>query len=109
MLYISEQLGLIGNSEESIKMLLSKSKFRELQKKAGVYTLESDIISTLEELFKAINIMKLPVIVKPTESSGTRGTQRIDELNEKVIRDSFEMCSEFLRNNLVSVEECVEM
>ena len=34
---VSTELGLIGNSPESIEILLSKNKFRELQKKAGVF------------------------------------------------------------------------
>ena len=107
--YISQQLGLVGNSEESIDTLLSKNSFRKLQRKAGVYAPECSIVSTAEELLNVIKTMKLPVIVKPTESSGTRGTKRIDNFDEQSIREAFDVCSDFSRNHLVSVEEYVEM
>ena len=50
--YLSEQLGLPGNSMESIEVLLSKHKFRDLQRKAGVYAPGHYVVETLEELFR---------------------------------------------------------
>ncbi len=107
--YISQHLGLVGNSVESVENLLSKNKFRKLQKKAGVYAPECSIVSSVEELLEAVRNMKLPVIIKPTESSGSRGTKRIDEFDEAALCEAFKVCCEFSRNNLVSVEEYVEM
>ena len=107
--YISQYLGLVGNNVESVEKLLSKNKFRKLQKDAGVYAPAHSIVSSFEELLEAVKSMKLPIIVKPTESSGTRGTKKIDVFDEMKLCEAFMTCCEFSRNNLVSVEEYVEM
>ena len=53
--YISRQLGLVGNSEASVAILLSKNKFRKLQKDAGVFAPEHCIVASENELLKSIN------------------------------------------------------
>ncbi len=57
---ISSELGLVGNPEDSIAILSSKTRFRELQERAGLFAPKKDVIGE--------------VIVKPDMSSGTRGT-----------------------------------
>lgn len=108
--YISQELGLPGNSIESIETLLSKEKFRKLQGSIdGIYSPEHFIIASLDELFEKLEVMNYPVIIKPTECSGTRGTTRIDSFDHSLITETYSMCKEFSRNNLVSIEEYVEM
>lgn len=107
--YLSEQLGLPGNSMESIEVLLSKHKFRDLQRKVGVYAPEHHVVSSLEELFRKAKGMQYPIIIKPTESSGTRGTTKLSSFDETNIRLAYETCREFSRNNKVTAEEYVEM
>lgn len=107
--YLSENLGLPGNSMESIDTLLSKQKFRDLQRRVGVYSPEHFVTSSLDELLHKIKNMRYPVIIKPTQSSGTRGTTKILSYNESIIRSAYEVCHEFSRNDQVTVEEYVEM
>ena len=107
--FISQQFGLPGNSEESVCMLSSKNAFRKLQRKAGVYSPECGLASTFEELLGIVKNMKFPIIIKPAESSGTRGTSRIDKYDELIIHSAFDVCRDFSLNRLVSVEEYVEM
>lgn len=107
--YVSQMLELPGNSVESVETLLSKDKFRTLQKKAGVYSPEHFMVSSFEELLEKAARMKYPLIVKPAECSGTRGTTKMLEYDEKNLRLSYEICRKFSRNQLVTVEEYVEM
>lgn len=107
--YVAETLGLPGNSVESIETLLSKTRFRELQRKAGVYAPTHYVASAEGELLKKARDMQYPIILKPVESSGTRGTTRLDEYDEQLIVDAFRLCKEFSRNDLVAAEEYVEM
>ena len=54
--------------------------------------------------------MTFPIIIKPCESSGTRGTTRVDSKEDKESqRKAFEECQHFSVNDRVSVEEFVEM
>lgn len=107
--YVAETLGLPGNSVECVEKLLSKTKFRELQKNAGVYAPAHYVVSSEVELFEKIKKLQYPIIIKPIESSGTRGTTRVDEYDETIICEAYNICKEFSRNNLVAVEEYVQM
>ncbi len=108
--YISQQLGLVGNSEESVETLLSKDKFRSLQQSIeGVYAPKHYIVSDKEELLDKISLMEYPIIIKPAECSGSRGTTKIDRYDYDLISKTYDICREFSRNGCVTTEEYVEM
>lgn len=107
--YVASELGLPGNSVESIEMLLSKTKFRDLQLKVGVYAPKHFIVDSVERAIENAKEMTFPIIIKPTQCSGTRGTTRLNCYDKKKITDSFDLCKSFSRNDLVSLEEYVEM
>ena len=107
--FIAEKLGLPGNSMKSVETLLSKRKFRDLQKEAGVFVPKYYVASSLQELLERAEKMKYPIIIKPTESSGTRGTTKLVSFHESDIRKAYETCKKFSRNDLVTIEEYVEM
>lgn len=107
--YVASKLGLPGNSIECVETLLSKSKFRDLQFKVGAYAPKHVIVSSFEEAIKSTMEMKFPIIIKPTQCSGTRGTARLDSFDETSIKKNYEICKNFSRNNMVTIEEFVEM
>ena len=89
--YIATDLGLVGNPEEAIAVLSTKSRFRELQERAGLFAP------------KVGNELSFPVIIKPDMSSGTRGTAVVH--NKAEIKDAIETCSSLSRNGKAIVEE----
>lgn len=108
--YVAEKLGLPGNSVRGIEQLVSKTEFRQLQRDAGVYAPRNFECSTWEEFQKQIDGLTFPIIIKPCESSGTRGTTRVDSKEDTDSqRKAFEECLHFSVNDRVSVEEFVEM
>ncbi len=107
--YVATEMNLPGNTVESIEILLSKSKFRDLQFKIGAYAPKHAIVASLEEAIERIKEMTFPVIIKPTQCSGTRGTTKLNHFNEIDISNSFEICKNFSRNNTVTIEEFIEM
>lgn len=108
--YVAEKLGLPGNSLRGIEQLVSKAEFRNLQRAAGLYAPQNFECSSWEELWKGLDSLIFPIIIKPSESSGTRGTSRIDDRNDLMaIKRAFEECMHFSVNNMVSAEEFVEM
>ncbi len=106
---VSQLLHLPGNTVESIETLISKSKFRDLQNKVGVFAPEHYEVETVEELLDKAQHIHYPVIVKPAESCGTQGTTRLDTYDETLLRNAYEICREFSRNNLVTLEQYVPM
>jgi biotin carboxylase len=108
--YVAEKLGLPGNSVRGIEQLVSKTEFRQLQRNAGVYAPRNFECGTWEEFEKQVNGLTFPIIIKPCESSGTRGTTRVDSKEDKESqKKAFEECQHFSVNDRVSVEEFVEM
>lgn len=108
--YISTKLGLVGNDERSIGIFSSKNEFRALQKKIGIYSPLHIELSEQEQIEEYVDKMKFPIIIKPSESSGTRGTTKIsNKENLEEIKSSFLKCREFSRNGCVTIEEYVEM
>ena len=87
--YVAEKLGLPGNPYESVKILCEKDLFRGFLSRHNFNTPFSkgydDINSAVKDLEN--NVYKLPVIIKPVDSSGSKGVSRIDDLvgiNEKL-------------------------
>lgn len=106
---VSNYLGLPSNSVDSITNLISKNLFRKIQKTAGCFSPKSYVSSDLNELLNNIDKFSYPIIIKPAESSGTRGTKKINLLDTSLIKNVFEECHKFSRNGLVEIEEFVEM
>lgn len=106
---ISEKMELVGNSEESVMSLLSKEKFREIQKRANVFYPRFNRVCNYDDLFNSVSRMKYPIIVKPHRNSGSRGTTRIDCYDEEEISKAFDLCKKISFDNSVSIEEYVEM
>lgn len=108
--YIAESMGLVGNSVSSVEKLISKSAFRQLQRDSGVYAPRNFECDSWEEFQEHIDSLTFPIIVKPCESSGTRGTTRIDGRDDLAAqKKAFEECQHYSVNDRVSVEEFVEM
>lgn len=106
---IAEKLNLIGNSIDGIKSILSKSKFRDLQRRAGVYAPAHYEVTTAKDTMSVAERLKYPIIIKPCESSGSRGCRKIERFARKDIVEAFQVCEHYSRNKKVVIEEWVTM
>ena len=110
--YVAEKLGLPGNSLECTKKSTNKYEMRKAFKEAGVATPGFEIVSSPKDIEK-LNDMEYPLIVKPTDRSGSRAITKIykkEELAEaisKAIENSFEkkaIVEEYIEGNEFSAE-----
>lgn len=106
---IAKRLGLNGNTVEGVKDLISKSRFRDLQRRAGVYTPNHFEVATEEEVVLVLEKLSFPIIIKPGESSATRGCRVIEKFDGENITKAFLACKQLSRNQKVVIEEYVEM
>lgn len=102
-------LGLPGNTEESIEKLMSKNKFRHLQEKLGLFCPKFFLASSIEEVNENLPSLEFPIIIKPCECSGSRGSRRINCNDSQEIEGAFNTCMALSRNSAVEVEEFIEM
>ena len=110
--YVAKELGLPGNSLECNKKSTNKYEMRKAFRDAGVQTLKFQKITSLEDLVK-IEEMDYPLIVKPTDRSGSRAITKIankEELKpaiERALENSFEkgaIVEEFIEGKEYSAE-----
>ena len=82
--WVCEKLGLPTCPYESVYLLTHKDLFREFLRKNGFNCPSSQGFSTIEDAQRFLQKMKFPVMVKPTDSAGSKGVTRIDEPSQLV-------------------------
>lgn len=106
---IAERLNLMGNRVDGVRNLISKGRFRDLQRRAGCYAPAYYEVETTQEAISAAERVGCPLVVKPCESSGSRGVRRIERYDQHEISAAFEVCRHYSRNKKVVIEEYVTM
>lgn len=103
--YVSEQLGLPGNSFESVKLLSEKDLFRKFLADNHFNTPKAISIKSGDD----INILKklsFPIIIKPTDSSGSKGVTKIENFDKA--EAAIQYAHSFSRNKRIIAEEYIE-
>lgn len=94
--YLAEKLGMPCNSAESIYISTNKYAMREALKKYGIPTPGFVKVVDGDDYEKVISDLSFPLIVKPTDRSGSRGITKISSIDElktavrAAVKDSFE-------------------
>lgn len=104
--YVAEKMGLPNvGPYESVCILQNKSKFREFLKKNGFTVPSAKGYKSVEQALDDIDAFHWPVIVKPTDSAGSKGVIRVDDPAEldKSIRYalSFSNSGEFIVEDFI--------
>lgn len=102
--YVAEKLGLPTNPYSSVKILTNKDLFRRFLTQNGFNSplaksyLDSDEVD--------ISKFKLPVVVKPTDSSGSKGVSIVKE--KKQLNLAIKNALQFSRGGRFIIEEFVD-
>lgn len=109
MTKIAAELGLVGNSVKGIETIMSKSQFRHMQENLGLYCPKHILASSIEDILNNIDSLEFPIIIKPCECSGSRGTEKINSFDKTTLENAFNKCKALSRNGKVEIEEFVLM
>jgi biotin carboxylase len=101
--YVGNKLGLPSNPYESVLILTRKDLFRDFLKKNNFYVPESASFYDFTEAKKWLNKLKLPVLIKPIDSSGSKGITKIETTD--AFKEAFEYALQFSIEKKVTVEE----
>lgn len=104
--YVAETLGLPSNPLSSVEILCYKDRFREFLSKNGFNTPKSVALSYEEAETADIGDLSFPVIVKPVDSSGSKGVSRVDCTYQ--LSEAIKNALSYSRCKKVIVEEWVE-
>ena len=104
--YVAEQMGLPGNPADSVEILCNKDRFRRFLAENGFnapqsqgYAREDDVLGSLEKF-------RLPVIIKPVDSSGSKGATVLHDWAG--VEEALDFAFSFSRCKRIIIEEFIE-
>lgn len=104
--YVAEKMGLPTNPYKSVELLTNKNKFRSFLAKHNFNTPKAKGYSSVEQAINEIEEFRLPVIIKPVDSSGSKGVSKLTDVND--LQKQLEYALSFSRVKCVIIEEFVE-
>lgn len=104
--YVAEKMGLPGNPYESVKVLTEKDLFRAFLAEHGFNTPLAAGYSDYRPAAADIHRFKLPVMVKPVDSSGSKGVVKVDSVQD--LQAAVDEALSYSRGKRIVVEEFIE-
>ena len=104
--YIAEQLGLPGNPAVAVEILCNKDKFRSFLKNNGFNAPISRGYSDKQTAMNDVFIFHLPVMVKPVDSSGSKGATVLYSWSD--LSGALDFAFSFSRSHRIIIEEFIE-
>jgi biotin carboxylase len=101
--YVGNKLGLPSNPYDSVMILTRKDYFRDFLKEHDFLVPKSKSFYDLEEAYSWFLELEKPVIVKPVDSSGSKGVSKVNVRGE--LKRAFNYALEFSREKKVVLEE----
>ena len=105
--YVQEQLGLPAFGPfESVCILQNKDRFRAFLAENGFNVPKAKGFSSVEDALSDPSWYEYPVIVKPTDSAGSKGVTRVED--ESQLRPALEYACRTSLSGHIIVEEFIE-
>lgn len=104
--YVAERLGLPGNPFWAVDTLCNKDKFRKFLHENGFNAPLSRGYARKEAALAEKELFELPIIVKPVDSSGSKGVTVLRTWDD--FGDAVDFAFSFSRAHRIIVEEFVE-
>lgn len=102
--YVAEKMGLpFQCSYEAATILQDKGKFRQFLLDNGFNSPHAKRYEDIDAPFEDINYFNWPVIVKPTDSAGSKGVTRVDKPEE--LKSAIEKAIEGAHNGAFIIED----
>ena len=104
--YVAEKLGLPTSPYESVHILQNKDLFRKFLQDNGFNVPLFRGFNSIESAEREINDFRMPVIVKPVDSAGSKGVTRVDCVEE--LWDAVECALTYSHSNRFIIEEFIQ-
>lgn len=106
---VAKEMNLIGIDEETALKATNKAEMRKALQVNNVPIPKFYVVSNKDEYKDVVKQFNVPFIVKPADSSGSRGIFEVKDIhNEDLIVEAYEYCHPFSRVGDVVVEEYME-
>ena len=105
--YVAEQMGLPSvGSYEAVSILQNKGRFRAFLTEHGFNVPTAKGYTQIEDALRDVELFHWPVIVKPTDSAGSKGVNRVDDPEQ--LRGAIEYALSFSRGKEFIIEDFIQ-
>lgn len=105
--YVQEQMGLPAfGPYESVCILQNKDRFRKFLTEHGFNVPKAKGFSSVEEALSGLDGFEWPLIVKPTDSAGSKGVKKVE--TAKDLEEALRYAFKYSHSHQVIVEEFIE-
>lgn len=80
--FVAENMGLPTNPYDSVLKLTRKDLIRPFMKENGFRVPESKVVNDINEALEYIQTIELPVMIKPVDSSGSKGITKLQDIDD---------------------------
>lgn len=104
--YVAEKLELPGNPFESVEILCNKDRFRKFLLENGFSVPNAKGYSLAIDAVKEKDGFEYPIIIKPVDSSGSKGATVLD--TEDGLNEALNFAFSFSRSHRIIIEHYIE-
>lgn len=104
--YVAEKMGLPTNPYTSVETLCNKDMFRTFLRENGFNTPAAKGYTTEAEAIADISAFEFPVIIKPVDSSGSKGATVLH--SSEGLEEAVAFAFSFSRGHRIIIEEFIE-
>ena len=104
--YVCEALGLPTSPFRSVEILANKDLYRDFLRKHGFNCPNAISCKTEEEVLEAAKQISFPLLIKPVDSSGSKGVALVNNIEE--LQENIANAFHYSRRKIVILEEFVE-
>ena len=104
--YVAEKLGLPTHPYKSVEILQNKAKFRSFLAENGFNVPRAKGYSNWEDAKNDADKFNWPVILKPTDSAGSKGVTKVENIDE--LKSAAEYAMSFSKTKSFIMEEFIE-
>lgn len=104
--FVAERLGLPGNPAASVETLCNKDLFRAFLRDNGFHTPQAAGHTAPAQALEDLNRFSFPVIIKPVDSSGSKGATVLRTPDGA--REAIDFAFSFSRSKRIVLEEFIE-
>lgn len=106
---VAKEMNLIGIDEETALKATNKAEMRKALEFNNVPIPKFFVVRNKDEYKEAVKQFTVPFIVKPADSSGSRGIYEVKDIaNQELINEAYDYCRPFSRIGDVVVEEYMD-
>lgn len=104
--YVAEKIGLPTNPYKSVMILTQKDLFRKFMEENGFRVPHGKSFCDKQEAYKFFKKLSLPVMIKPTDASGSKGVTKV--IADSQFNEAFDMALSYSLSGHVIIEQFIE-